>query len=101
MSVFVCIFIYGYFSSNIYILYTHSVSGGPFGMEEALRTAGPLVTMIGLAVLPLLWSCPEALITAELAPSFREASGSVAWVSCAFGNFWGFMKVRIKYTPTE
>lgn len=36
-----------------------SVSGGPFGMEEAILAAGPLVTMIGLAVLPVLWSVPE------------------------------------------
>jgi len=69
-----------------------SVSGGPFGMEECVRAGGPLVTMIGLAVLPVLWSVPEALITAELAPAFPSAAGSVAWVEAAFGPFWGWMK---------
>lgn len=36
-----------------------SVSGGPYGMEEAIATAGPLVTMVSLVVLPLVWSVPE------------------------------------------
>ncbi len=69
-----------------------SVSGGPFGMEEALLAAGPLITMLGLLVLPVFWSVPEALVTAELAPAFPEASGSVAWVEAAFGPFAGWLK---------
>lgn len=69
-----------------------SVSGGPYGMEEAIKTAGPLVTMLALVVLPLVWSVPEALVTCELAPTFPEPSGSVAWVSYAFGPFWGWTK---------
>lgn len=36
-----------------------SVSGGPYGMEEAIQTAGPFVTMLALIVLPLVWSVPE------------------------------------------
>jgi hypothetical protein len=64
-----------------------SVSGGPFGMEECVLAGGPLVTMIGLAVLPVLWSVPEALITAELAPAFPESMGSAAWCEAAFGPF--------------
>lgn len=31
-------------------------------------------------------------MTCELAPAFPEPSGSVAWVSYAFGPFWGWMK---------
>ena len=41
-------------------------------------------------ILPLVWSVPEALITAELATTFPENSGYVAWVTAAFGPFWGF-----------
>ncbi|KAM3575234.1 hypothetical protein VYU27_002820 [Nannochloropsis oceanica] len=69
-----------------------SVSGGPFGMEECVLAGGPLLSMVGLVVLPVLWSAPEALITAELAPAFPESAGSVAWVEAAFGPFWGWMK---------
>ncbi len=46
----------------------------------------------GFVVFPLLWSVPEALITAELATAFPENSGYVAWVSAAFGPFWGFQE---------
>jgi len=43
-------------------------------------------------ILPLVWSVPEALVTAELATTFPENCGYVAWVSAAFGPFWGFME---------
>lgn len=46
----------------------------------------------GFIVFPLVWSVPEALITAELATAFPENSGYVAWVSAAFGPFWGFQE---------
>lgn len=45
---------------------------------------------------PLIWSVPEALMTAELATAFPENSGYVAWVTAAFGPMWGF-QVRLLY----
>lgn len=48
--------------------------------------------LAGFLVLPMLWSVPEALITAELATAFPENSGYVAWVTAAFGPFWGFQE---------
>eukprot|EP00775_Hariotina_reticulata_P008091 gene8091-8284_t len=68
------------------------VSGGPFGTEDAVAAAGPLLVLLGFMVLPLVWSIPEALITAELATAFPENSGYVAWVTAAFGPFWGFQE---------
>jgi amino acid transporter len=74
------------------VLVFYGVSGGPFGMEEAVSAGGPLLTIVGLVVLPFAWSMPEALITAELATAFPEASGFVAWVAAAYGPYWGFME---------
>ncbi len=31
------------------------VSGGPYGIEDAVSSAGPLVTLLGLFLLPLVW----------------------------------------------
>ena len=59
----------------------YNVSGGPFGIEEAVRSAGFLFSILGFLVMPLLWSVPESLMTAELGSAFPEASGGVAWVS--------------------
>lgn len=47
-------------------------------MQDAVGSGGPLLAIIGFAVLPLIWSVPEALITAELATAFPENSGYVA-----------------------
>lgn len=70
----------------------YDVSGGPFGIEDAVSLGAPLLAVIGFLVLPLIWSVPEALVTAELATTFPENSGYVAWVTAAFGPFWGFQK---------
>ena len=70
----------------------YDVSGGPFGIEDAVSSGAPLLALIGFIVLPLAWSVPEALVTAELATTFPENSGFVAWVTAAFGPWWGFKK---------
>ncbi|OVA17088.1 Amino acid/polyamine transporter I [Macleaya cordata] len=71
----------------------YEVSGGPFGVEDSVRTGGgPLLALLGFLIFPLIWSIPEALITAELATSFPENGGYVLWISAAFGPFWGFQE---------
>lgn len=71
----------------------YEVSGGPFGIEDSVRGGGgPLLSLLGFLIFPLIWSIPEALITAELATSFPENGGYVLWVSSAFGPFWGFQE---------
>jgi hypothetical protein len=73
------------------VLIFYNVSGGPFGVESSVRSAGPLYTILGFIFAPLLWSLQEALITAELGTAFPEASGGVAWVEEAFGANWGWL----------
>lgn len=64
----------------------YNVSGGPFGIEEAVRSAGALYTLLGFLLMPLVWSIPEAIVTAELGSTFPEPAGGVAWVEEAFGE---------------
>jgi amino acid transporter len=73
------------------VLIFYEVSGGPFGVEDIVRAGGPFYALAGFSLL-LVWAIPEALITAELSTAMPEASGSVAWVDCAFGSFWAFQK---------
>ena len=74
---------------SLIILY--SVSGGPFGIEGCVRNAGFLYGICGVAIVSIIWSMPECLMTAELGSAFPEASGGVAWVEEAFGSAWGWM----------
>ncbi|XP_039139329.1 probable polyamine transporter At3g19553 isoform X1 [Dioscorea cayenensis subsp. rotundata] len=77
----------------------YDVSGGPFGLEDSVRAgAGALLPLLGLLLFPLLWSLPEALITAELASSLPSNAGYVLWVSSAFGPFMGFQEGFWKWT---
>lgn len=61
-------------------------------MQESVKNGGPFYAILGFIVLPLIWSVPEALVTAELATAFPENSGYVVWVGTAFGPFFGFME---------
>lgn len=91
-----------------------SVSGGPLGTEGLVKAAGPLYSLLGLCILPLIWCFPVGLMTAELSTAFPKdgcvlsripvslpppvraphtcelVRGYVWWVDAAFGNFWAF-----------
>jgi len=68
------------------------VAGGAYGLEDAVGAAGPLVVLLGILILPWLWSFPTALMTAELSTAMPEDGGYVVWVEKAFGRFWGFQE---------
>lgn len=70
----------------------YELSGGPFGVEDSVKAAGPLLALLGFLVFPFIWSIPEALVTAELATTFPENGGYMLWISAAFGPFWGFQE---------
>lgn len=75
----------------------YEVSGGPFGVEDSVQAAGPLLALLGFLVFPFIWSVPEALITAEMGTMFPENGGYVVWVSSALGPFWGFQQGWMKW----
>lgn len=73
------------------VIVFYSVSGGPLGIEPAVRSAGNFYSLLGFLLLPFIWSLQEALMTAELGAAFPEAAGGVAWVEFAFGKQLGFL----------
>ncbi|KAL3497999.1 hypothetical protein ACH5RR_040731 [Cinchona calisaya] len=75
----------------------YEVSGGPFGVEDSVNAAGPLLALLGFLLFPFIWSIPEALITAEMGTMFPENGGYVVWVSSALGPFWGFQQGWMKW----
>jgi len=68
------------------------VAGGAYGLEDAVSAGGPLIALLGIILLPWLWSFPTALMTAELSTAMPEDGGYVIWVEKAFGRFWGFQE---------
>lgn len=71
----------------------YEVSGGPFGVEDSVQAAGPLLALLGFLIFPFIWSVPEALITAEMGTMIPEDGGYVIWVSSALGDYWGFQRL--------
>jgi amino acid transporter len=67
-----------------------NVSGGPYGVEDAVSVFGPGLTLLLLALTPLLVALPVALAMAEMGGALPEEGGYVTWVQRAFGPFWGF-----------
>ncbi|MEO6417950.1 MAG: APC family permease [Polyangiaceae bacterium] len=68
------------------------VSGGPYGLEELIASAGYSRTIIILIVTPLAWSLPTALMVGELASALPEEGGYYAWARRGLGPFWGFQE---------
>lgn len=67
-----------------------NVSGGPYGIEDAVSQLGPGLVLLLMVLTPLLWSLPVALAMSELSAALPEEGGYVEWVRRAFGPFWGF-----------
>ena len=65
-----------------------AVCGGDYGIEDTVGAAGARLTLLGLLLLPWIWSLPIALMTAELSAMIPEQGGYVVWVHRAFGPFW-------------
>lgn len=78
--------------SSLVALTFFCVAGGAYGLEDAVGAAGPLIVLLGILILPWLWSFPTALMTAELSTAMPEDGGYVVWVNRAFGKFWGFQE---------
>ncbi|KAJ0978609.1 hypothetical protein J5N97_014083 [Dioscorea zingiberensis] len=80
----------------IFLIY-FEVSGGPYGAENAVRAAGPLLTLTGFLVIPFVCSLPEALITAELSTSFPGNGGFVLWAIHAFNPITASLTGSFKF----
>ena len=67
------------------------VGGGPSGLELSVIYAGPLPCFIAFLVLPIVWSLPQALITAELSCMMPGNGGSILWLTASFGDIGGWI----------
>ncbi|KAL3817263.1 hypothetical protein ACHAXA_007117 [Cyclostephanos tholiformis] len=65
--------------------------GGPFGAEPSIRAGGNMYAIIGFALMPLLWSLPECVMTYELSSSYPCDSGGVRFTEEAFGETTGLL----------
>lgn len=79
------------------------VSGGAYGLEDAVRIAGPRLVMLLCLVVPLTLSIPTALMAAELTALMPNEGGFYVWVKAAFGPFAGFVEayLTILYTAVD
>ncbi len=68
------------------------VSGGPYGLEDIIGLAGFRWALLLLAIVPLFWSLPTALMVGELASAIPDEGGFYVWVTRGLGRFWGFQE---------
>ncbi len=68
------------------------VSGGTYGTEEIVGSVGFARGLAVLALTPILWSLPTALMIGELSAALPCEGGYYAWVRRTMGNFWGFQE---------
>jgi amino acid transporter len=80
-----------------------TISGGAYGIEDAVAAGGPRLTLILCLLVPLAVSLPTALMAAELTALFPIEGGFYFWVKEAFGSFAGFAEayLTILYTCVD
>lgn len=76
------------------------VSGGPYGIEDAIGQAGYTWTLLLLVLVPFCWSLPTALMVGELASALPEEGGFYVWVTRGLGPFWGFQEAWLSMTAS-
>src|SRR6266436_2470780 len=79
------------------------VSGGAYGLEDAVRQAGPRLTILLCLIVPITLSLPTALMAAELTALMPVEGGFYFWVKEALGPFAGFAEayLSILYTAVD
>ena len=79
------------------------VSGGPYGVEDAVRFAGPKLVILLCLIVPLTLSVPTALMAAELTALRPVEGGFYFWVKEALGPFAGFAEayLTLLYTAVD
>ncbi len=68
------------------------VSGGAYGTEDIVHGWGYERALVILALTPLVWSYPTALMIGELSSALPAEGGFYAWVREGLGSFWGFQE---------
>jgi len=68
------------------------VSGGPYGLEDIVKSAGYWGAILLLIITPMIWAMPTASMVAELSSTIPEDGGYYVWVRRAAGRFWGFQE---------
>jgi amino acid transporter len=79
------------------------VSGGAYGLEDAVRIAGARLTLALCLIVPLTLSLPTALMASELTALMPVEGGFYYWVKEALGPFAGFVEayLTLLYTAAD
>ena len=67
-----------------------TVSGGPYGLESLLQSAGINGALLLLLLTPLLWDLPTIFAILELNSMMPVEGGYYKWVDRALGKRWAF-----------
>jgi amino acid transporter len=80
-----------------------TISGGAYGIEEAVHIGGPGLTLLLCLLVPAMVSLPTALMAAELTALFPLEGGFYVWVKQGLGDFAGFVEayLTLLYTAVD
>ena len=79
------------------------ISGGAYGLEDAVHIAGPKLAILLCLLVPLTLSLPTGLMAAELTALMPVEGGFYFWVKEGLGPFAGFAEAyfTLLYTAVD
>lgn len=75
---------------NIVMIVFCLVASGAFGIEEAVASGGPGLTLVLLILFPIIYAMPLSLQIAELGSIMPTDGGVFTWIKETLGEFWGW-----------
>ena len=76
------------------LMFCNSIGGG-YGLEESLESGGAFITILGVLILPIVFSLPIALVVAELATSVPTNGGFLMWINVSMPPVMYFFSVIV------
>jgi amino acid transporter len=67
------------------------VCGGSYGTEDLGGAIPPLFAILGIVIVPWLFSLPIALMTAEMATAMTNKGGFIVWIREGWGDFMSIL----------
>lgn len=67
------------------------VCGGSYGTEDLGGAIPPLFALLGIIIVPWLFSLPIALMTAEMATAMTSKGGFLVWIREGWGDFMSIL----------
>lgn len=73
-----------------FVIFSYTATAS-YGIEDIVGWGGPALAFLILILVPIIWSMPMALVSAELTSMYPQDGGLYVWINKGMGEVAGFL----------